>query len=391
MSFTEIAEQRLVRSLTGHLDALTWDVRSDGHQDYRPPGTVEVAAILPLLVRRGLDPALASHLLDRFAARPLERALIAWDIAGGSLLGTGDRELAQRLPAALAPLKQLGTSTDVAVHRDRIGALIEAATAASSSAMPEVPSLAAATVMDASDAAGIEAVLRFAAQLALAHLPSLALAFVQILWTRLALPEAIDRLIEIAIDHDYLDAIPVMADQDCLSIQRQTYLIVRASLERLDTSAAAQYLEQLSTHPAVVGAPPDPRLIVAAADLALQDGEPFTYTRREPIAAIVSASQSWRYASRVNDGITMRIDPADAGPIAEGFLMSFGNELRLWAHAALHDQVRAELLALVSREIRYCSHDPEVWRGLALFLDDGTPVEVELRQRLTAQLETALA
>ena len=65
--------------------------------------------------------------------------------------------------------------------------------------------------------------------------------------------------------------------------------------------------------------------------------------------------------------------------------------MRVWAQAGSHDEVRADLLALVSREIRYQSHDPDAWRALAVFLDDGSPVEIELQERSMAQLAAALA
>ena len=61
--------------------------------------------------------------------------------------------------------------------------------------------------------------------------------------------------------------------------------------------------------------------------------------------------------------------------------------MRVWAQAAYHDEVRAELIALVSRELRYQSHDPDAWRAFAVLLDDGSSVELELQERLAAQLD----
>ena len=53
---------------------------------------------------KSLDPALVMP-LDRFADRPFERALIAYDVARGALLGLNDGELVQRIATDIAPLK----------------------------------------------------------------------------------------------------------------------------------------------------------------------------------------------------------------------------------------------------------------------------------------------
>src|SRR5687767_684674 len=106
MSFDEIANQRRLRSVAGSFGELTWDIAADGYQRLKVPPTANVDNLLRLLVRRGLDPALTPLLLDRFANRPIERALIAWDIAAGSLLGSEDGVLLERLRQELAPLER---------------------------------------------------------------------------------------------------------------------------------------------------------------------------------------------------------------------------------------------------------------------------------------------
>ena len=265
MSFSEIADQRLLSSVTSHLGELTWEVDPDGYQRLSVPPTADVDALLRLLLRRGLDPALASLLLDRFESRPVESALIAWDVAAGALLGTGDTALAQRLRSSLSPLKQIGTSPSVAVPRDRVAALIVSATASGDRAMPEgsttFPSLTSVAALTASDTAGIDAALAVAERLALAHLPSLALAFAQILWTQLALPQALDRLIEVGLDFERFDSIPQMTEQDGRSMERQTYFGLRVALAQLDTASAASILDQMSKHPAVASSS-DPALAI---------------------------------------------------------------------------------------------------------------------------------
>jgi hypothetical protein len=260
--------------------------------------------------------------------------------------------------------------------------------------MPEgsatLPSVGAVAALTPSDTAGIDAALAVAERLALAHLPSLALAYAQILWTRLALPRALDRLIEVGLDFERFDSIPPMTEQDGRSMERQTYFGLRVALAQLDTASAASILDQMSKHPEVASSS-DPALEIAKLELDLLSDKPVQYGSIERIEAIAPNLSTWRYASRVACEIRIQQAPDNAAIWVDGFLTSFGNDMRVWAQAGFHPQVRAELLALVSREIRYQSFDPEAWRALMVFLDDGTPIEIELQARSAAQLAAALA
>ena len=394
MSFAEIADRRLLSSVAGHLGELTWEVEADGFQRLRVPATADVDTLLRLLLRRGLEPALATILLDRFESRPVERALIAWDIAAGSLLGKDDADLVKRVRSHLSPLRQLGPSLSVAVPRDRVATVIASAVAIGDRPIPEgaspLPSLAAVAALSAGDTTGIDAALALADKLARAHLPSLALAYAQILIARLAPSEALDRIVEIALDYERFDSLPVMPDKGDRSIQRQAYFAVRVALAQLDTASAAGILAQMSKHRAVATTL-EPTLVVAASELELLSDKPVERAALDRLEAIAPADSTWRYASRVRDAMRIQLTPADAAITLDGFITAFGNDMRLWAQAAFHDEVRAELLALASREIRYCSHEPDAWRALAVFAKDGTPIEIELQARLAAQLAAAFA
>lgn len=59
--------------------------------------------LLGQLARRGLDPTLVRALWSWLAARPLERALVAWDVLNGALLPAGD-PFVDELRAAARPL-----------------------------------------------------------------------------------------------------------------------------------------------------------------------------------------------------------------------------------------------------------------------------------------------
>ena len=389
MSFREIANRRQLRSVADHLGELTWNVDADGYQRLDATGA-DVDILLRLLLRRGLQPALVTMLLDRFEHRPLERALIAWDVAAGSLLAPEDAELAERLRTDLIPLAQLGATASVAIPRDRVGALREAALAVGEQPMSEGSAPQPTLASVAAGTADVAAVLAFAERLALSQLPSLALAFTQILWHRHALPSALDRIVEIALDFERFDSMPPLREPDDRSLQRQTYFGMRVSLARLDTNTAAKVLAQMSSYPAVASSS-DARLVAARAELELLSDEPVGQSNVDAVSAVAPFGSTWRYGSRVRDELRIEVAPADAAITVDGFISSFGNDMRVWAQAGYHDEARAKLLELVSREIRYQSHDPNAWRALAVFLNDGSDVELELQERATTQVATALS
>ncbi|MFT3706332.1 MAG: hypothetical protein QM817_01570 [Archangium sp.] len=380
----ELAARRELKSVVGELGKLTWDVEADGYQRLQVPATADVEPLLRLLLRRGLDPLLTPILLDRFETRPVERALIAWDVAAGSLLGHEDHALLQRLRSNLSPLKQMGPAGTVAVARDRVPALLSAITSIGEQPLEGVPSLASIAQLKVEDTAGLEAALAFAQKLARAHLPSFALAIAQVLWSRLSLPAALDEAIEIGLDFERYDSIPQMAESDTASMQRQTYFLVRFALARLEMEGAAQMLEQLKLHPAMVNAPVHARLEWAKAELALLSDEPTSL-------GLPNVDPLWRYGARVRDAIRIKNDFNDAPWTIDASLMSFGNDMRIWADAALQPTLQTQLLALASREIRFGSHEPDAWRALAMLSDDGTPIEIELQERSAAQLAAAMA
>lgn len=391
MSFTDIADERRLTSARAQLGALPWDVEPDAYQRLRAPSDAPLEPLLRLLARRGLDPALATPLLNGFAC-PLERALIAHDMLTASLLGRDDDALAHRLATELAPLARLGNIGPIAVPRDRVAALIDAARSSAGSLadvrpMSSLAAIAADDLRGDADVVHREAIAH-AKRLALAHLPSLALAFAQVLWHRFALTDALDVLIETASDHGLLDAVPVMPEQDDLSLQRRSYFAVRTCLLDLDVGGAAHWLEALGKHPAAATFS-DPRLLVARADFALWDDGPFEAATLTAIEQLVPASSLWRYGCRVRDATTMQVTPEDAPRVVDQFITpTFGNDGRLWALASNHRS--APLLALLARELRYCAHDPEVWRGLSTFLDDGDDLAMAIESRLHAQLEHAV-
>ena len=84
--------------------------------------------------------------------------------------------------------------------------------------------------------------------------------------------------------------------------------------------------------------------------------------------------------------------PADPEGIArrlDAYITTFGNDAHVWAQAATQADARPALVTLLSRELRFGSHDPAVWRALAA-LTDAETIGSEVDERTTAQLRAAL-
>jgi hypothetical protein len=165
-------------------------------------------------------------------------------------------------------------------------------------------------------------------------------------------------------------------------VQLQGYVLVRVHLAQFNTVAARQVLDAL---PAIRDSR-DPRLAVARCQLDLLERRPIA----DDIASIVEHrgdyDLGWRYASRVRDARLMQQRPSIAVDLADVFLATFGNDPYLWAHARGIDGIRPQLLPLLSRELRFASHDPHIWRAVSIFVDDGLPIGEELDLRMRDQL-----
>ena len=398
MSFAEIAAQRQLNTATTRLGELQWEVEPDPYQRQTLPADIPYEALMQLMPRRGLDPVLVSSLFDALAERPMERALVAWDVARGSLLGRTDTAFVQRTATELAPLKSLGPPSTVAVPRDRVVALINAVgsgTREDFTTLPSLDGLVALTKERKDDAALVGAVTAHARQLAHAHLPSLALAFLQILWERTGADAALDFMLEVALDHGMLDAPPVLSGDDTRTVQRGAYVLLRSCAREYDIVNGAKYLEALEQQPAIQ-ASTDPSLVLAKAELTLLQDRTLDRESQRVIESVGSARYvdatggRWRYGIYVCDAMEMHTG-ARAPSKVDRFISMFGNNARFWGHAANQSNAKPELLALLSREVRFASHDPEVWRAVSILVTDGEPVDTEIDERLASQLRQAFA
>jgi hypothetical protein len=151
----------------------------------------------------------------------------------------------------------------------------------------------------------------------------------------------------------------------------------------------------MDEHPAIVKSK-DPSLFVARSELALLQGRRLEEADQRLLESICAPkarepTANWRYGLFVRGAIEIRFGYGSPASVMDTFLVMFGNDARLWGHAWLRDDARPDLLTLVSRELRYASHDPQVWAAVAMGSSDGDQVILELAQRLMRQAEEAFA
>ncbi len=396
VSFGDIAKERGITSAATLLGELTWDV--EPHAAQRLGANVDKNTGLPdllaFLARLSLVPAIVNTLLDEFHAHPMERALIAYDVAARSLLGTNDAALLARIKQELAPLRELGPLAPVAIPRERVDALINAVRPPDGTVSTDFKtdrSLAALARITAipldEDETTVDLVIDHAKALGSAHLPSLAIAFLQILWKAFKVRRALELMVELALDHDMLHALPEDGPaQDDAAVRMQTYLVMRLQLAQFNTVSARNAFEAVQAHHAIRD-PADPKVLVAAAELEVLEHKRVPGELETIVNKAGDAMLGWRYASRVADGSLMRANPSMTVDLVDGFVMRFGNDAYIWAYARADDAMRPDLLPLLSREVRYASHEPHVWRALSIYLgDEGLSIAMELDLRMAAQL-----
>ncbi|HEU0032634.1 MAG TPA: hypothetical protein VFQ53_18505 [Kofleriaceae bacterium] len=392
MSFQEIVAQRGLGA--GNLNKLTWDVEPCPYQRIDVPPTADLEPLLKLMHRRSLEPQLVGYVLDQWPDRPIERALIAWDVANASLLGRDDDALRQRVTDAIAPIRSFA-QVGAAVPRDQIPALIEAATTETTldDLATLTPSLASLLEMTKirktleNEPELQQLIFSHVKRLELAHLPSLACAFLQILWDRFANAQALELLAELAIDHDIMEAIPQLAGEDDHAMQLQTYAVVRANLVHFNSVTANRVLEAV---PSNVRQAPYAPLILARAELLLMEDKRLDDAAMAMIDKLVAPGSGWRYGHAIKHAARLQQHPENATSELDAYITMFGNNPYLWAQAAHHEEQRPELLKLVSRELRYGSHEPHVWRAAAILVSDGEPIGTSLDQAMATQLTSIL-
>jgi hypothetical protein len=179
-----------------------------------------------------------------------------------------------------------------------------------------------------------------------------------------------------------------MTGTDDRSMQLQAYLLVRASLAQFDVVRAAKILADLEQHPGVAAAS-TPSLVLVEGQLVAMQGKRLDLDKEEAVSAIADAALGWRYARSVSDAALMWAIPEVAVSRLESYLTTFGNDPYVWAQATMLEEAKPELAKLLSRELRFCSHDPAVWRALSILTEDDA-IDAEVQGHLTTQLRGAM-
>jgi hypothetical protein len=372
------------------------------------PRASHVGAVIDQLVRRGLDPALVAVLRDAWIGRPLDRALLAWDLLNGALLPPalvdelrGDaRDAAAVLPKPgrgylmVRPetIEELVDSLGVPMMRQLSAAGLENAVAESALGADRIAGVVP-------DARLLELRRQFARLLHRAHLPTLASFHLADLYFHHHHRAALVDLIEVLLDAEAPDVESWLAklDEDQLPmVELVTYVRVRTANNKENWDQALQFAEKhrgvfdsLQLTPAKA-ATVNPRPTLAYAEACLRNGK--KTVPYEHVAALTNVEPPWRYAFRVMTVYAAtRIKDAQFVTLLGMFLEKFGNDSHVWydSLAVAPDDVHwgRGLIALLAREAETLPHDPAVWKSAALLMgdDDAGAGYDEVVARLRAQ------
>jgi hypothetical protein len=358
--------------------------------------------ILGQMVRRGLDPVLIHALLPLLEKHPLERALVAWDVLGGSLFVQGD-PFVDVLRAAVRPLAGVlppgGRGIDLnridsvelvrrfsgtgALGEAHVVELLGAAYEHKLAAFDELARRGDELVGDRGVHVSLHSLARL---LHLAHLPSLASVYFDYLSRALGYRPAAMSLAETLIDAELPQHVPAdvlrqgdMAEQALADAG--AYLVYRTYLTLGQAAAAYELFENnRRARPAQVP-PPSPHLVLVGAHLAILMSKPPGVTL-EALARVCEKSELWRYAARVRVTAAAALSGATARAPLEllhEFVTAFGNDRRCW-HECLDNAPpnavwKRDAARVLGREALYLPHERACWEVISMFI--GSPRAVQ--------------
>jgi hypothetical protein len=372
-------------------------------------------AILAQMARRGLDPILVRALLPWLAARPLELALVAWDVLSTSLLPVDD-PLIEQLRAAARPLSRvLPAPMKVGVNLNSFPAsrlVAEFADMRASARLSGAELLA--TAYDHSLAAFavlqkrgdpllrkpevVRSIHAFAKLLQVAHLPSLAAVYFDYLSRPLAQRWAALDLCETLFDAEAPETIPGNAIQRGDVPEEQLndvaeYIVYRTWLALKNPTQAHSLLESnLKTRDPELG-PPSARLVVVRAHLG-------TIFQERPVAladveAAVAGQTLWRYGTAALVAVAAaQSPPASPRPLTlwHDYVSGFGNDFGCWYDATVASSEsapwRREACRVLGREARHLPHERAVWKPICMALGRTAEVQkavLEMERKLVQQ------
>lgn len=372
--------------------------------------------VLAQMARRGLDPRLVRAIWTWLADRPLERALVAVDVLAGALFGPDDEALAAELRGAaslLGPLRPPRGEVAIDLNAHPASALVERFArdpSLQSRAVADLLALSYDFHLGALDElmrrgdplvrkpGTLESIRAFGRLLHVAHLPSLASVYLDLLSRPLGYrPAALD-LCETLFDAREPAKIPGDAvrpgdlpDADVHDVAQYLVCRVQLALGRAD-EGWAQCEHGLSQRDRRLG-PLRDRLAVARAHLGVLAGE--APVSLATVAAACTRDKSWRYAAYVRAVVAAaELPPSSPEPLqlAHDYVTGFGNDAAFWrdlvAVVPPSSPLRADALRLLAREAAALPHEPSVWRAIALVIGGSSGAAPSLRElaiRLAAQ------
>jgi hypothetical protein len=356
------------------------------------PANPELTDLLGQFVRRGADPPLVKALLLKLDGRPLERALVAWDVLAGALWPR-DATLVDELKRLALPLAAVWPQPGergVDLNRHPAELLVARYGGASlrAASLPELLtgaadySLASLAELlrrrdDFARKPALHASLHaFGRVVHLAHFPTWAAVLLDFVSRPLGYrPAALD-VCETMFDADAARRIPGDAirpgdhPQDAVQDIAE-YLTCRAHLAAGDPGQAHAIAEANFARRA--GRPAAPRLDVVRAHLGVLHGRsPVPLARVEAAAA---AAPTWRYGAAVRVQVAAaQLGASSRRPVEllHDFVTAFGHDDRCLRDAlvagAAQAAWKADAASLVGRELRALPHAIAPWRALALFV-----------------------
>lgn len=362
----------------------------------------DVPTLVGQLTRRGLASGLVAALREAWQERPLERALLAWDVLNGSLIAdaglVGELRDEARLVGAVLPepgraaILQRPQEIDQLVRAIAVPALDRAGdTSARGLPLGALRSVAR-------DETLLELHRQYARALHRAHLPALASFRLADLSLHHGYAPALVDLVELLLDEEVADAERWLGDADGSPalVELATYARLRSLNNREEWGEALAFADKHREALASLRLPPaeaariNPRPTLAYAEAALRNGR--ATVSYEHVAAITSIDTPWRYAFRVLlTYAATRIKDAQFVDLVAMHLGKLGNDVHVWYDpmAVAPDDARwgRGLVALLAREAQALPHDPSVWKAAALLLGDesaGDAVD-EVDRRLASQ------
>jgi hypothetical protein len=359
--------------------------------------------LLGQMVRRGLDPVLVHALLPLLEKHPLERALVAWDVLGGSLFVQGD-PFVDELRAAARPLKGVlpppgGRGIDLnqtdsveLVRRFSGGAalgeahvieLLGAAYEHKLAAFGELVRRGDELVADHGVHVSLHSLARL---LYLAHLPSLASVYFDYLSRALGYRPAAIGLAETLLDAELPQHVPadVLQSGDLPEqalADAGAYLVYRTYLTLGQPEAAYELFERNRRERPAQAPPPSPHLALVGAHLAILVSKPPGVTL-QALDRAYGKNELWRYAARVRVAASAALSGASSRAPLEllhEFVAGFGNDRRCW-HEALDNAPsnatwKRDAARVLGREALFLPHERSCWETISMFI--GSPRSVQ--------------